>query len=75
MERLNMIFVNRFGVNSADLADTMGPQDIAAWDSLSHLYLISDLEDEFAVEFDVEHVNAMRSIGDIKKLLRSLGVE
>ncbi len=75
MDRLNAILEKRFGINSAELMDSMGPQDLASWDSLSHLYLISDLEDEFEVEFDVEHVNAMRSIGDIKKVLRSLGVE
>lgn len=75
MGTLNSILETRFGVKADQIDDSMGPHNIAGWDSLSHLYLVADMEEEFGLEFDAEQINAMRTIGGIRAVLRSLGVE
>jgi acyl carrier protein len=39
------------------------------WDSLNHLNLIAELEDEFDVEFEPEEIAEMKSVEIIKKVI------
>tara|TARA_B100002052_G_scaffold290963_1_gene310295 strand:+ start:634 stop:879 length:246 start_codon:yes stop_codon:yes gene_type:complete len=39
--------------------------DIAQWDSLNHLNLISSIEEEFDIKFDFEEIGSLKNIGDI----------
>ena len=41
------------------------------WDSLRHLNLISELEDEFDVEFEPEEIAEMTSFDKVKEILSS----
>ena len=44
-------------------------QDIAQWDSLSHLNLIVEMEDSFGVTFTKEEIGKMKSVKDIVDIL------
>ncbi|MBO4871671.1 MAG: acyl carrier protein [Muribaculaceae bacterium] len=41
------------------------------WDSLHHLTLISDLEDEFDVEFEPEEIAQMRDFNAVRDVICS----
>lgn len=41
------------------------------WDSLHHLNLIVELEDEFDVEFEPEEIAEMKSFDAVKRMLES----
>lgn len=43
------------------------------WDSLNHLNLIVELEDEFETEFEPEEIAEMKSFDDVKRILSSKG--
>ena len=52
--------------------DTSCSQDnCGEWDSLHHLNLISDLEDEFDLEFEPEEIAQMQSFAAIKEIITS----
>lgn len=41
------------------------------WDSLNHLNLIVELEDEFDMEFEPEEIAEMKSFDAVKKMIES----
>jgi acyl carrier protein len=57
-----------------DLPADMRPEDIKqqsvpAWDSLAMVQLITDLEQAFAVNFDIEEIGRLRSYEEIRDAL------
>ena len=55
------------------LEDSVGPGDIAAWDSVGHIGLMTALETTYSIEFDIEDMLEIESIADIKQLLERKG--
>ena len=45
-------------------------KDVDAWDSLKHMELIVSLEQSFGIELSFDEIVAMRSVGEIKRVLR-----
>ncbi len=56
------------------IADDLNRKDIKQWDSMTHLMLITELEDAFEVAFDEDDIPEIQSIGDLKKTLEKYGV-
>lgn len=48
-------------------------QDLDAWDSLKHMELIASLEEQLNVQLSFDEIVAMRSVGDIKRVLNGKG--
>ena len=61
-------------IESSELTDESGPEDVENWDSYNGLLLIDEIESEFNVKFTVEEVFDVHSIADIKKHLLNHGV-
>ena len=49
-------------------------KDLDVWDSLKHMELIAALEQQFDVQLTFDEIVAMRSAGDIKRVLSNKGV-
>lgn len=66
-EKIIEIMRRVFGTNdvNTDTAQINTPK----WDSLRHLNLVVELEDEFGVEFEPEEIADMKSFNAIKSLL------
>lgn len=61
---------------SADLiTDQLTMADVDTWDSLQHMNLIASLEQEFGIELTFEEIVSMQSVGEIKRVLESKGVQ
>ena len=43
--------------------------DIDEWDSLSHLNLISDLENEFGISFTLDEINNSKNLGELAEVI------
>lgn len=54
-----------------DLNEQTSQANCEKWDSLHHLNLIVELEDEFDVEFEPEEIAEMKSFDAIKKMIES----
>lgn len=57
-----------------DLSDDESKQDltkeqIAKWDSLTHMDLVTTLEREFKVMLDVDEIIAMNSLNSIREIM------
>ncbi len=43
----------------------------ANWDSMHHLMVAVEIEGQFGVELQPEEIEAMRSVGDIEKIIKT----
>ena len=51
------------------IMDTMGPEEITEWDSLTHLNLITEINNGFSINIQFEDVLLINKISDIYKVI------
>lgn len=74
MEKFNKIVTTIFKLPPQNIKDSLTAKEIPNWDSMSYLLFIAELEKIFGVSFDMNEVLDANSLGDIKKALRSKGI-
>ena len=67
--QLNSIFQDVFQDNDLMIAREMTALDVARWDSLSHIQLITEVEMVFGVKFKLREVMNMKNVGDLIDLI------
>lgn len=72
MEQLNQVFQVVFADENLRVTETTIPEEVDGWDSLQHINLLSMLEEEFGIQFDVDQIVSMENVGDIVKAIRDL---
>tara|TARA_B100001971_G_scaffold203598_1_gene218692 strand:- start:33 stop:245 length:213 start_codon:yes stop_codon:yes gene_type:complete len=45
------------------------------WDSINHLAIVSELEDAYGIELDVDEITAMENVKVIKDILTKHGIK
>lgn len=74
METLNEIARDVFDNESVVLTDTTTAADVEEWDSLTHLSLISDVEDAFDVTLTLGEIQGSANVGElVDALLKHIG--
>lgn len=73
-EKYQKIFMDVFGVNEDVLNESFTFKDVEAWDSLTHLTIISELENSFDVLFETEDILHFGGYENGKKILSKYGV-
>ena len=61
-------------VDPSVLDDDTGQANTDQWDSLTHLNIISAIEETYAVEFSVAEMREATSVGALRAVLGSKGV-
>jgi acyl carrier protein len=69
-DRLQGIFRDVFDDNSIVLFDAMTADDIADWDSLTHISLVVASEKEFKTRFVLKEVKALKNVGEFIAMIR-----
>lgn len=62
------------GIHAGIITDATTPADIPEWDSFNGLLLVTELEKEFNVTFSLDEVVSVKTVSDIKKILKKHGV-
>lgn len=70
LEKLNNAFIEVLGVTEDQLAG-LKYQDVAAWDSVGHMSLMSALEDAFDIMMDTDDIIDFSSYEKGKEILTS----
>jgi acyl carrier protein len=68
-ERLNDIFRDVFDDESICVSPSTTANDIEDWDSLSHITLVSAVEDEFRMKFSMKEVVGMQNVGEMATIV------
>jgi acyl carrier protein len=70
-EQVRAMTADLFGVPAAQITTESSPETVAAWDSVQHLNLVLQLEQQFNVSFEPEEMDRMKTIGAVVELVAS----
>lgn len=68
-EKINEIFAEVFEDDSIKVVETTSAADIEDWDSLTHITLISAVEEEFDMKFSMKDVIGMKNVGEMVDII------
>lgn len=68
---LTSIFRKVFINDALILSDEMTANDVDKWDSLTHMILITEIENDFSIKFKLKDLNKMRNVGDMIDIISS----
>ncbi|MFW9815164.1 MAG: acyl carrier protein [Candidatus Thorarchaeota archaeon] len=68
-DKLLDILSKVFLLDKDRITDDLKRKDFEPWDSMNHLILVSEIENEFEIFFEDEEVVDMWTVGDIKEIL------
>jgi acyl carrier protein len=61
-------------VDPAAVTDPAGQETLPAWTSLRHLQLVVTLEEAYGLSFSYREIKDVRTIGQLRAVLRTRGV-
>jgi acyl carrier protein len=64
-EKLTVIFHDVFSDNTIVLRDDMTASDVENWDSLTHMFMITKVEEVFGIKFKLRELNKLKNVGDL----------
>lgn len=70
--KLTAVFRDVFDDEGIEIEDETTAADIDGWDSLTHIALLSAVEDEFGIRFDMRAVQSLKNVGDMADLIGKL---
>lgn len=65
IEKITEIFREVFGDNNIVITDEMTAADVENWDSLTHMQMITKVEDELGIKFKLKELNRLKKVGDL----------
>ncbi len=71
VERLTLIFRKVFNEKDLVLRDDLTANDVETWDSLTHMLMITEVENEFQIKFKLKDLNKMKQVGDLISIVES----
>ncbi len=72
---LHEIVARALRVPVASIFDESSPETLRRWDSLSHLDLMTEIEEAYGVQFSTADMVRVRSVRQIRDLLREKGID
>ena len=74
-ERINAVFCDFFDDDDIEVDASTTADDIDDWDSLSHITLMSAIEEEFGVRFTMGEVSGMKNVGEMAEIISARGTK
>ena len=74
-KKLKTLLSDCFSIPLDQVKDDLTKDDVPSWDSLATVNLVSELESEFDVNFDVSDIVMLRTYQIIVESLKSKGVD
>lgn len=75
IDRVAALFVKVFSIEPERFSLDLVPEDVLRWDSLGHMELVTNLEETFNVQFEVDEISEMTSGLKVVELLQAKGVQ
>ncbi len=68
---LENVFAEVFAIPASSVHDTLELRQISSWDSMSHMVLISRIEEVFNMQLTGDEIADLSNVGDARAALRS----
>ena len=72
LEKVTAIFRDVFDDDTIEIGEETTAADIEDWDSLTHITLVSEIEDAFDFKFSMKDVLGMKNVGEMLDILEKL---
>jgi acyl carrier protein len=53
------------------MTDELKASDVEGWDSLTHMVIITSIEEQFKIRFRLKELNKLQNIGSLVELIQS----
>ncbi len=73
MTKLKKIFGAVLGIEESKIGPDLSPQNTTSWDSLNSIVLLTEIEKDFDLRFDIQEAMAIKNFGEVEKLISSKG--
>lgn len=70
-DKLRVIFRRVFNNDDIEITDELTANDVANWDSLSHMILIGEVEKSLGITFRLKELNKMKNTGNMMDIILS----
>lgn len=74
-QKLREIFAESLGIEVSQVTDDLTYNSIPEWDSIAHMALISEIDDQFDTMLDTDDVLDMSTFAKAKEILTKYDVE
>lgn len=71
VSKLTGIFHEVFNDDSIVLRDDMTANDVDSWDSLTHMLMITKVEETLNIKFKLRELNKLKQVGDLIAVIES----
>lgn len=69
LEKVNEILRDIFEDDTLVITEETTAKDVEGWDSLRHITIIENVEDEFDMRFTMMQVNGMKNVGEMLDII------
>ena len=67
LEKVIALAREQFEAGSGEIGEESTASDLARWNSLTHVMLVSSIEKTYGIKFDLMDMIEMKNIGDIAR--------
>lgn len=71
LENVIKIVAESLGIRESEINENTVMEQVEAWDSLTHMELIANLESEYQTEFTVDEIMEMISVKKIVEMIEA----
>jgi acyl carrier protein len=70
-EKVRKILATVLKHEKFEMKDELTATEVEGWDSLSHITIISEIEEEFKIKFKLKELNKLKNIGSLIEIVQS----
>lgn len=74
-QKLKKVFRTALEIEENLIEDTLTYNEIPQWDSIAHMTLVAEIEDQFDIMLDTDDVLDMSSFAKSKEILKKYDIE
>ncbi len=69
---MQQVFREVFDEDDLEVTDDLTADDVEEWDSLNHVTLLVQLEQEFSIRFAASEVGSLKNAGELRRLIERM---
>ncbi|MDF1507842.1 acyl carrier protein [Robertmurraya sp. DFI.2.37] len=73
-QKLKVIFAEALGIEESQVTDTLAYNTIPEWDSVAHMALVAEIDDQFDIMLDTDDVLDLSSFAKAKEILQKYDI-
>lgn len=70
-DKIKTVLISILEHDNFEMNDDLTALDVDGWDSLSHMLIITQIEEEFNIKFKLRDLNKLKNMGSLIKVTQS----